>query len=130
MVAGNANHVPVGHFVSAILKNVRNQAHARIWREDIRPTRDVFFENVILDCAPQLLWLNALLLCYSNIHCQQYSRWGIDRHTSGNFIQRNSAKKCLHILKGGNRNAHLAHFAQRNRVIGIVTNLRGQVKGY
>jgi hypothetical protein len=28
------------------------------------------------------------------------------------------------------RNAHLAHFAQRHRVIGIVADLGGQVKGH
>ena len=73
---------------------------------------------------------HTLALGDSDIHRQQDGGRGIDRHAGGDLVQRDLVEQHLHIFQGGDRNTHLAHLAHRHRVIGIVSDLGGQVEGH
>ncbi len=109
---------------------LRNQPHGGGGREDVGAARHILLENVVLDGAAQLADIRALAFGDRNIHRQQDARRGVDRHRGGDFLQRNLVEELLHIADGRNRDAHLAHFALGDWVIGIVADLRGQVEGH
>ena len=48
----------------------------------------------------------------------------VETLSSGNFLE-----KGFHILQRGNRDADLANFSHCDRVIGVIADLGGQVKG-
>ena len=130
MVAGDADRVPVRHFGLAEAENIRNQAHRRRRREDIGAAGDIFLQNIVLDRTAQLPCLHTLPLCHRDIHRQQHRRRGVDRHTGRHLAQRDFPEQRRHIIQRRDRHAHLAHLAHRNRVIGIVADLRRQVESH
>ena len=68
-------------------------------------------------------------LCHRDVHRQQNARRRVDRHRRGDLLQRDLVEQLLHIVNGRNRNAHLPHFALRDRVVRVVADLGRQIEG-
>ncbi len=81
-----------------------------------------------MDRAAQLADIRAMTLRHRNIHCQQNAGGRVDSHRSGNFVEWNLVEELLHVMDGGNRNAHLAHFPLCDGIVRIVTDLRWQIE--
>jgi len=128
VIAADADRVPVGHLARAVVEQVRDQAHRRLGREDIRAARDVLLQNVVLHRPAQLRRLHALLLADRDVHRQQDRRRGVDRHAGRDLVQRDALEQPRHVAQRGDAHAHLADLAQRHRVIGVVADLGGQVE--
>ena len=117
-----------GSLLLAITEDIRDQAHGVGRWKDIRPTGDVFFQDVILDRSTQGFYFHTLRFGDGDIHGKQDGCRCIDGHAGGNFSQGDLVEQGLHILQGGDRYPHFTHFTLRHGVIGIVTDLRGQVE--
>src|SRR6266481_7504334 len=63
VIAGNRNGIPLGKRVAAPRENISDDAHCRAHGIDVRPARDVFLEDVILDGAGKLGEVRALFFC-------------------------------------------------------------------
>ena len=129
VVATDRNCIPLGHFGGAIAENVGDQPHGRPRREDIGATGDIFFENVILDGAAQLVGRHALLLAHSNDHRQQNRGRRVNRHANAHLVERDAVEQRFHVVQAADRDADFAHFTFGQLMIGVIANLRGQVKG-
>ena len=73
---------------------------------------------------------HALAFGHGDIHRQQDRGRGVDGHAGRDLVQRDLVEQRCHILQRGDRNAHLAHLAHRDRVIGVIADLGGQVEGH
>jgi len=54
MISGNRDRIPVRHIIRAETENLGDQSHARLRGVDVRSTRDVLLEYVVLNGAAQL----------------------------------------------------------------------------
>ena len=72
--------------------------------------------------------LDALLLGHRDVHRQQDARRRVDRHRGGDLVQRDLPEQRLHVVQRRDRHAHLADFAVRHGVVGVVADLRRQVE--
>ena len=74
--------------------------------------------------------VRALLLRHREIQRQQNGRGGVDGHGSGHPLERNAREKGFHVLQRINRHADAAHLTARQGMIGIETDLGGQIEGH
>ncbi len=72
MITGDADGVPFRHFGCAVGESVGNQPHRGLRRKDVSPAGDVFFQNVILDCPPELLAGHPLIFSHRYVHGQEH----------------------------------------------------------
>ena len=98
-------------------------------RKNIGAAGNILLENVILHRAAQLIDRHTLLLAHRNHHRQQDRRRRVDRHADTHFVQRQAIEQNLHIAQTADADANLAHFTLGKIVIGVITNLRRQIKG-
>ena len=128
VVSGDRNRVPARHFAGAVVERIGDQPHRGLGRVDVRPPRDVLLENVVLDRTADLALVDALLFGDRRIEREQRRRGGVDRHRGSDPIQRDAVEQRAHILDRVDRHANLADLALGHRGIGVVTDLRGQIK--
>ena len=128
VVARDGNRVPVRDVLGAIFKDVRDEAHGRARREDVRTACCILLQNVILDGALELVRRDALLLRHCDVHRKKDGRRRVDRHGRGDLAEIDLVKEDLHISKGVDRNADLADLALGDRIRGVVADLRREVK--
>ena len=118
-----------GSFDGTVAEDVGHQAHrGRRW-EDVGAASDILLEDIVLHRAAQNLWIHALLARHGDHHRQQDARRCVDRHADADPIQGYAVEQRLHVGQRGDRHAHAAHLAQRQRVVRIVADLRRQVEG-
>ncbi len=65
-----------------------------------------------------------------HVEREEDRRRGVDRHRRGDPVERDAVEERLHVLEAVDRDPHLAHLAERVRVVGVVADLRGQVEGH
>ena len=128
MITGNRNRIPFRNVLRAILKDVRDDTHRRLRREDVRAAGSILFQDIVLDRAAQLVSRNALFLSNSDVHAEENGRRSVDRHRRGNLAKVDLVKQNFHIGEGVDSNADLADLALGNRIIGVITNLRRKIE--
>jgi len=128
MVAGDGNGVPLRYILGAVFKNVSNQTHRRFNRKNIGSAGCVFFQNIILDGAAELISRYALLFSDCDVHSQQYGCRCVDGHGCRNLAQINMVEKDFHIFQGINGYTYLADFADSHFVIRVIADLGRKVK--
>ena len=64
------------------------------------------------------------------VHGEENDRGSVDRHRNTHIIQRNAAKKNLHVGDGIHRDAAASDFASRSRIVGVVAHERRHVEGH
>ena len=82
MVSAYADGVPFGNILGTVLEGIVNQTHRRTRREDVGAAGDIFFQNIVLDCASQLFRLNAVLFRNCHVHRQEHGGRSVDGHGS------------------------------------------------
>ena len=60
---------------------------------------------------------------------QQQRGGGVDRHRRGDLVQRDAVEQHPHVVDRVDGDAHLADLAVRDRGVGVVAHLGGQVEG-
>jgi hypothetical protein len=95
---------------------------------DVRPPRDVFLEDVVLDRAAQHRAVNSSLLGYDDVHREQRGRRRVDGHARGDLVERDPIEKDVHVLHRIDRDANAPDLAERPRGVGIDAHLRRQVE--
>ena len=124
----DADGVEAGDVVDAILDGIGDQAHGWLGRKDPGSPGHVFFQNVILDCPPQFIRSNPLLLRHQDIHSQDDCRGGIDREGGAHAVELDPVKDQFHIIEGINGNAKFTHVMPTQGIIRIQAQLGGKVK--
>ena len=71
MVAGDADGVPLGHVLGAVLEHIDDQPHGRPGRVGVGAPGDVFLEDVVLHGAADLLFGDALVSGRHYVETQQ-----------------------------------------------------------
>ena len=105
---------------------IRSDGAGRI---DIGAARDVFLQDVVLDRAGEPPQIRALLLRDGDIERQQNDRRRVDGHRRRDACSSGDAvEQRRHVFDRVDRDADAADFARRERVVGVVAHLRGQVE--
>ena len=68
-------------------------------------------------------------LGHRDIHGQKDRRRGVDGHGGADLVEGDPFEEELHIGQGIDGHAHFAHFALRQGMIGIISDLGGQIEG-
>ena len=75
--------------------------------------------------------VDAALLGQREVHAEQPHRGGVDRHRRVHLVERDARRTAPASRRGaGTGHADLADLAPRERVVGVVAGLRGQVEGH
>ncbi len=64
-----------------------------------------------------------------HVQRQQDRRRGVDGHRRRNCRQVDAIEQALHVFDGIDRDADLADFSHRERIVGIEADLGGQIEG-
>ena len=117
MIAADTDRIPARHLLGSIGKDISDQAHRRFRRINVRATRHILFQNIVLNRARELGWRHSLFLRYCDIQRQERRGRGIDRHGGTHLMQRNVFEQGLHILEGSNGNPNFADLARCHGMI-------------
>ena len=109
-------------------KRVGDEAHGGRGRIDVRPAGDVLLEDVVLDGAGQAISGDAALVGHRHVKAEQRRGRGVDGHRRRDRVERQAIEQQVHVLDGRDRHPGAPHFAPRERVVGVVPHLRGQVE--
>ncbi len=90
--------------------------------------RHVLLQNVVLNRAAQLLGGHALLLGRGDVERPDDDRRPVDRHRRRHAVERNAVEQHLHVGHARDRDAGLADFAERTRMVGVVAHQRREVE--
>ena len=129
MIAGDADAVELRHVLRRVGKNVGNDPHRGLGRIDVGVPHHVFFEDVVLNCASELLRRDALLLGGNNVECHHGNDRAVHRHGNRHAIERNAVEEDFHVEDRVHGNTGLANIADDARVIAVITAMRGEVEG-
>jgi len=129
MIAGDGDGVPLGKIVAAPRENVGDDAHRGAHGIDVRAAGDVFLQNVVLHGAGKFLEAGALPFRNCHIETEQGCGGGVDGHGGRDFFQGDAVEERLHVFERVNGDADFADFAEGEGVVGVHTDLRGQVEG-
>ena len=128
MVARDRDRVPVGDFLGAVRENIRDQAHRRLRRIDIRAARNVLLQDVVLDGAAQLRDVRTLSFGDGDVHGQQDRRRGVDGHRGRDLVERNLVEELRHVSSDEIETPTLPTSPFRDGIVGIVADLGRQVE--
>jgi hypothetical protein len=130
VVAGDGDGVEARERLGAVAEGVRDDPQGGRRRVDVGPAGDVLLEHVVLDRAPELARVDALLLPDELVHQQQQGGRRVDRHRRRDLIERDPVEQRLHVLDRVDRDADLADLAVGDLGRAVVAHLRGQVEGH
>jgi hypothetical protein len=128
VVAGDRDRVPLRDALHAVPDHVGHEPHRRCRRVDPGPARGVLLEDVVLQRPRERILRDAAPARDREVEREQDRRRGVDRHRCRHAVERNAVEELLHVLEAADRDAHAAHLACRPRVVGVVSDLRGQIE--
>ena len=96
--------------------------------KDVSAASDVLLQDVVLNRARQAAQVDALPPRNCDVQRQQDHRGRVDRHRRGHTAQRDAVKKLSHIFHGIDGDTYASHLASRQRVIGVIAHLCGEVE--
>ena len=129
VVAADADGVPQGHVLGAVLEHVHHQAHGGPGWVGVGAPGDVLLQDVVLDGAADLVRGDALTPGHRYVQAQQDGGGGVDGHGGADFVQGYPLQEDLHIPQAADGDPHLAHLAAGQGVVGVVPDLGGQIEG-
>jgi len=80
--------------------------------------------HIVLDGAPQLPGVGALLLGNQLVHQQQHAGRRVDGHGGRDFVQGDARKQRLHVTQRVDGHPDLSYLALGQGMVGIVAHLR------
>ena len=129
VVAADADRVELRRVSGAVGEQVRRQSQRRPWRVDVGAAGDVLLQHVVLGGAHDLCRSDALLLGNGEVERDHHRRRRVDRHRGAHLVEGDAFEHHLHVLEGVDGDAYLANLGLRQRVVGVVADLGGQVEG-
>jgi len=129
VVAADVGRVPVRRLVDREGDRVGDQPHRGLGREGVGAPRQVLLDDVVLGRPLELGALDAVLLGDGHVEGEQPGCGRVDRHRGVHLVERDAVEQRVHIALVDDRDANLAHLPAGQRLIGVVTGLRGQVEG-
>src|ERR1700704_2758891 len=99
VITAYRNRVEFWRVPSAEFKSVNHKPHRRLWRIDVFLLRYEFLQDVVLQCAANILPVHSLLFSDGEIHGPNDSGGRVDRHRRRHAIQWNLVKENFHIGK-------------------------------
>ena len=130
MVPADTDGIPERNLFRTERKDIGNDSHGRFWRKDIRPSRRIFFQDIVLNRTSQLVGRNPLLFTNGHIHGKQYRGRRIDGHGGADLVEGNLIKKDFHIPQRINGHSHFPHLSYGHFIVRIVPDLRGEIKSH
>ena len=128
VVPGDGDRVPPRYLGPAVGERVGHQPQRRLGREDVGAPGDVLLEHVVLDRPAELVPGYPLLLGDQLVQQEQDRGRRVDRHAGGDLGQRDAVEQPPHVIDRVDGHADLADLAVRDRVVRVVSHLRGQVE--
>ena len=128
VVPGDRHRVPSRHLRGAEADRVGNEPHRGTRREDELLLRLVLLEDVVLERAAELLACDAGSLGRGDVHREQHGRRRVDRHRRGDVAEVDARVEVLDVGEGVDRDAALAHLAERDGVVGVATHQGREVE--
>src|SRR5258708_40277288 len=99
VIAADADGIPARHVARAKLDGIGDQAHGWLrWEKELLLSA-VFLENIVLQCAAQLLLGEAALLGIDDIHGPDHGCRAINGHGSGYLVECQTIEKDLKIAQ-------------------------------
>ena len=120
----------LGSSVAAPGENVGDDAHGRADGIDVGAAGDVFLEDVVLHGAGEFCEVGALLFGDGDVQAEKNGGGGVDGHRGGDFFERDAVEERFHVFERIDGDADFADFAERERMIGVHADLRGQIEGH
>ena len=108
---------------------VGDQAHRGAGRERVGAAAQVLLEDVVLGRALERRLGHPLVFGGDDVEGQQPGGGGVDRHRGVHLVQRDVLEQGPHVALVGDRDAHLAHLAPGQLVVGVVAGLGRQIEG-
>ena len=130
MIAADADGVPLRHFFGAVCKNIGDNFHGRPGWKNIGPPGGIFFQDIVLNSAPQFIEGDILPFRQHQIHGHEDGGRGIDGHGGADLVQGNALKQGFHIPQGVDGHPNFADFPPGQVVVRVKPDLGGQVKGH
>ena len=130
VVAADADRVPGRQLIFAVGKDIGDKPDGGAGREDVGAAGDVLLQDVVLRGAADLSQVSALPLGHRHVEREQDRCRGVDRHRRRHLLERNAVEQRLHVAQRADRDAYLADFALRQRVVRVVADLGRQVERY
>src|SRR5215469_10713346 len=87
VIAADGDDVEFGSLLGAEFESVDDEAHGRARRVDVFLLRDVFLEDVVLNCAADVFPVRALLFSDGEVHRPDDGGGRIDGHGSSDVGQ-------------------------------------------
>ena len=112
-----------------VLEDVRNDAHRRRRRIDVRIAHHELFEDVVLDGARELFRIDALLFRRNDVERENGQHGSVHRHRNAHLVERDAVEKDAHVLDGVDGDTGHADIARNAWVVGVVSAVGGQVEG-
>src|SRR5215469_7327939 len=128
VVSGDRDGIPTWEVISAPGENVSDDAHRGAYGINVRAAGDVFLQNVILHGTGEFVQIRALFLRHSNIKTEKNRGRRVDGHGSGDFYERDAVEKHFHVFEGIDGHPDFADFAERERMVGVQADLRGEIE--
>ena len=129
MVGADVDRVPLRDVGDGVGDDVGRQPQARFGREDVRPARQIFLDDVVLRRALQGRRRHPAALGHGDVQRQQPRCGGVDRHGRVHAVERNVGEQRLHVADVANRHADLADLARGLGMVAVVAGLRRQIEG-
>ena len=129
VVGADVDRVPRGHLVDREGDHVGDQAHRGLGREGVGTAREVLLDDVVLGRPLELRAIDSGLLGRGDVEPEHPGGDRVDRHRGVHLAERDAIHQGFHVTQVRDRNADLADFATRERVVRVVAGLGRQVEG-
>src|SRR5260221_3046939 len=106
MIATDADWIPARQMLGTETEHIGNDAHRMPWRIDIRATRNVFFQHVVLHSAGELAYAGTLVFRNGDIQRKQDAGGTIVCDRKALTFQGPNIWNGVTFFQAGNRRAH------------------------
>ena len=119
VVPADADWVPFRNLFAGKSDGIDNQSEMWFRREEPLLLCNVFFEDVVLKSASELVKRNSSPLRHRQIHRKENGGRAIDCHGRGHLIEGNTLEEALHVFERGNRHSTIANLPAGPWIVGI-----------
>ena len=128
VVAGDRQRLVGGDVLGAVCHQVADEPQVRLRLEQPFLLGDVLLEDVGLQRAVEGGDVDTLALRGHEVHAEDRDGGAGDRHRCRDVTERNVGEEDVHVDRGVDRDAAVAHLTESTRVVGVATHERRHVE--
>ena len=128
VVAAYRDRVPLRDLARAPRERVRDEPQRRTRRIDVRPARDVLFQDVVLDRSAERAPRHASLLRDGHVEAQKGRGRRVDRHRGRYGVEREPVQEDAHVLERIDGDADPSDFTKGSRIVRVPPHLGWQIE--